>query len=442
MSGGVLIGSGGGGQEPRSYQEQLAALEGFRDLLREPKTSEEQWQALFSNYPTILASSLPLRVNSHQIEPFGRSFRTEPDFVIQPDPRDDRSNRGIIELKTPHARILGNSPEGLLVPSRSLSRAVGQVLGYGPSFLRAGSMVGLGCGIHRFIIMGLSGEWSEAIREDALRLELERVLGPVRLLGFDEILRCFENSVDWPATFLVPALAEETITADRGGYELVFIPGGTFLMGSPVDEEGRNTREGPRHKVTVRDFYLGRCLMTNEEYGRFILDTAYGEPKTFTEALSTHPGHPVIDVSWNDAKAYCDWAGLVLPSEAQWEYACRAGTMTRYWSGDRDSDLARVGWYEGNSDGRLHAVGEKLANPWGLHDMHGNVWEQCKDTYGPHAGAPADGTTRVLVNFESRVIRGGSWLDPARGARSACRGFGVPGHRGYFIGFRPAKLIP
>ena len=144
-------------------------------------------------------------------------------------------------------------------------------------------------------------------------------------------------------------------------------------------------------------FYLGRAPVTNEEYARFLkANPGYGEPCYWADSRLNQARQPVVGVSWHDAVAYSRWAGLALPSEAQWEYACRAGTTTPYWSGTTEEDLARVAWYGGNSEGRLHGVGEKPANPWGLFDMHGNVWEWCADYWhDTYEGAPDEGSAWI-----------------------------------------------
>jgi len=156
-----------------------------------------------------------------------------------------------------------------------------------------------------------------------------------------------------------------------------------------------------------------------------------------------------VGVSWQDARAYCRWAGLVLPTEAQWEYACRAGTTTGYYLGNDETSLARAGWYAGNSEGRPHPVGQKEPNAFGLYDMHGNVWEWCLDAFGKDAAAksrpadgPADGRRREPVGDAAGVIRGGGWGNPARLARSAFRVRPPAGYRDDCIGFRPAERIP
>jgi formylglycine-generating enzyme required for sulfatase activity len=229
----------------------------------------------------------------------------------------------------------------------------------------------------------------------------------------------------------------EKTAAPRGGVELVWIPGGRFLMG-----EGTLT-----HEVELASFYLARTPVTNQQYLKFLEQRPeFRKPTWWAERRFNQPEQPVVGVSWDDAMAYCEWAGLSLPTEAQWEYACRAGTMTRYSSGDSEADLARVGWYASNSSGRLHAVAELEPNVFGLYDMHGNVEEWCMDTWGryevrsPRAGdglryEPVGGT------FTHHVIRGGSWGVDARSARSGCRGKYPPGSRFASIGFRPARGI-
>ncbi|MCA9707834.1 MAG: formylglycine-generating enzyme family protein [Myxococcales bacterium] len=145
-------------------------------------------------------------------------------------------------------------------------------------------------------------------------------------------------------------------------------------------------------------------------------------------------------VSWEEAVAYCEWARLSLPTEVQWEYACRAGTTTRYHSGDGEEDLARVGWYGGNSGRRLHAVAELEPNGFGLYDMHGNVYEWCQDTWvGSYAGTvhqPGDGLRTQPGGDSDRVVRGGDFVFGPRFARSAYRAGLVPGYRIVDVGFR------
>ncbi len=222
-----------------------------------------------------------------------------------------------------------------------------------------------------------------------------------------------------------PERAATTKTKPRTvrGIELVWIPPGT------LEVEGRT--------LTSRGFWLGKYAITNEEYGRFLADADADavEPRYWGDRRFNQPRQPVVGVKWHDAVKFCAWAGKGLQSEAgrlpteeEWEYACRAGTKTQYWFGDDASDLERYAWFDKNSEGTTHPVGEKPANPFGLFDMHGNVWEWCADAAGP-AG-------------ENRVIRGGSFRCTAGRLRSAYRVRDLPDNRCFFLGFRLAVSAP
>jgi formylglycine-generating enzyme required for sulfatase activity len=229
----------------------------------------------------------------------------------------------------------------------------------------------------------------------------------------------------------------DVIRVEPSKYELVWIRGGTFMMGSNELED-----EKPVHVVMVPDFYIGRYPVTNEEYGRFIEATGYREPLFWDHLHYNQRRQPVVGVGWDDAKAFAKWAGLQLPTEARWEYACRSGTSTRYYTGDSENDLDRAGWYAKNSGNKLHRVGEKEQNAFGLYDMHGNVWEWCEDHWHDnYAGAPGDGSAWVdQKGGGGRVMRGGSWFGIARLCRSACRYGGVPDFREDDLGFRLMRL--
>ena len=213
---------------------------------------------------------------------------------------------------------------------------------------------------------------------------------------------------------------------------------GTFKMGSPTEEVGRQSHEGPVHAVTLREFWLSVTPVTNEQYARFLAEEkGVEEPRSWSDGRFNQPRQPVVGVSWDEARQFCAWIGGELPTEAQWEYACRAGTQSRFWSGDDEIDLARVGWYEANSSGTPHPVGEKPANAFGLHDMHGNVWEWCADWYGPY-GSQAQSDPKGPKSGSDRVLRGGScWFDAGR-CRSAYRVWNHPVNRNVSIGFRVA----
>lgn len=237
-----------------------------------------------------------------------------------------------------------------------------------------------------------------------------------------------------------------TTTVDSTtGIKLAYIPSGTFLMGSPESEEGRDParpRHETQHQVTLtKPFWMGTNQVTNAQYRCFVEATGHREPKYWDDSRYNLPNQPVLGVSWDDAVAYANWAGMSLPTEAQWEYAARAGTRTCYWSGDSESDLARVGWYTGNSDSIMQAVGEKPANPWGLHDVHGNAWEWTADWYGDYPSSSQIDPTGP-DSGSHRVIRGGSCFNIAKGNRVAGRGESVPFARGSYCGFRVAKAIP
>jgi formylglycine-generating enzyme required for sulfatase activity len=231
---------------------------------------------------------------------------------------------------------------------------------------------------------------------------------------------------------------QKTIKAEKGGYELVFIPGGTFMMGSPETEEGRFNSESPLHEVRVSDFYMGRYPVTNEEYGRFLAENkGIKEPRFWGRRGNNQARQPVV-VSWHEAQAYAKWAGLQLPSEAQWEYACRARTTTRYYTGDKEEDLSRAGWYYKNSGGKLHPVGEKEPNAFGLYDMHGNVWEWVEDDWHDNYNdAPNDGNPWINNPRGSRrVLRGGCLDYSPKQCRSAYRYNPQPFLCSSFLGFR------
>jgi formylglycine-generating enzyme required for sulfatase activity len=228
---------------------------------------------------------------------------------------------------------------------------------------------------------------------------------------------------------------------DTTGIELVLVPTGSFSMGSPVTEDGRFAGEEALHRVQIGSpFWMAKYPVTNEQYARFLdANPDHRKPELWSSLVPKEPRCPVVGVSWGDAVAFCEWAGMRLPTEAEWEYACRAGATTRYWSGDSEDDLARVGWYDGNSEQKVHPVGELAANPFGLHDMHGGVWEWCSDWFSADTtGSEIDPTGPPAGKV--RVVRGGSVLKPAKWARCACRGEGPPSTTERDFGFRPVLL--
>ena len=221
------------------------------------------------------------------------------------------------------------------------------------------------------------------------------------------------------------------------GMKLRLIPAGEFMMGSPGTESDRDDDE-TQHRVSItKPFYLGVTEVTQEQYQK-VMGT---NPSQFKG-----PQNPVEKVSWADAVEFCrklsampaeKTAGHVyrLPTEAEWEYACRSGTTTAYGFGDDASRLGDYGWFRSNSDSKTHPVGEKKPNAWGLYDMHGNVWEWCQDWYGDYPSGSATDPTGA-TSGSIRVIRGGSWGNDARFCRSASRGRSTPGSRRHYLGFR------
>lgn len=221
--------------------------------------------------------------------------------------------------------------------------------------------------------------------------------------------------------------------------EWVDIPSGTFIMGSPIDEEGRGNNEIQR-VITLSAFKMSKYTITFDQYDMFCKSTGAEMPN---DEGWGRGNRPVIRVNWDDAVAFADWVGCRLPTEAEWEYSCRAGTTTPYNTGDCiKTSLANYnGKYplKHNSNGRFRKktmpVGSFPPNAWGLYDMHGNVMEWCKDLFWYYPIGPQTNPAGPLEGCR-RVIRGGGWSWYAHDCRSAHH-FGLgPGHRDHDVGFR------
>jgi formylglycine-generating enzyme required for sulfatase activity len=261
-----------------------------------------------------------------------------------------------------------------------------------------------------------------------------------------------------PATAqeLKAASGEKQIT-NSIGMKLIYCPSGSFMMGSPAGEKDRFAKNEAQVSVTIsKGFYLGKYSVTQAEFKAVMGTTPWAGRRYVKEG----DDYPATYVDWNDAAEFCrkltareSQAGRLpqgyvyaLPTEAQREYACRAGTTTAYSFGDDAGNLGDYAWWGGISgDGNAkteqyaHRVGQKKPNPWGLYDMHGNVWEWCRDACGRKLPGGTDplGETGGLIH----VFRGGSWGDEARDCRSARRDGSATEYRDYILGFR-ASLVP
>ncbi len=259
--------------------------------------------------------------------------------------------------------------------------------------------------------------------------------------------------------YMVPY--QTTIPGTEISFDMVPIPGGEFVMGSPEDEDERRDDEGPQFKVRVEPFWMGQFEVTWQEYKRYMdLHDIFKEfqsqgirqvteqrkidaitapsslyDPSFTFDAGDDPRQPAATMTQYAAKQYTKWLSIItgqfyrLPSEAEWEYACRAGTKTAYSFGDDPEQLEEYAWYDDNSDYERHEVGQKKPNPWGLYDMHGNVSEWVLDAYDEN-GYPHGETDNVLAADEALqwptaayplVVRGGSWELYAEDCRSAAR---------------------
>ena len=232
--------------------------------------------------------------------------------------------------------------------------------------------------------------------------------------------------------------------------KLVVVSEETYMMGSPSSEEGRGGDEGPVHRVVIgRPFAVGVYEVTFGEWDACVSGGGCGGYRPDDGGWGRGP-RPVVNVSWNDAKAYVDWLSSEtgeayrLLSEAEWEYVARAGTRTRYWWGDEiGRNRANCAGCGSRWDGGQTApVGSFSANGFGLHDVHGNVWERVEDCWNvSYRGAPSDGSAWESGNCSRRVVRGGSWVDDPRSLRSANRIRSSFGYRDRYAGFRVARTF-
>jgi formylglycine-generating enzyme required for sulfatase activity len=223
--------------------------------------------------------------------------------------------------------------------------------------------------------------------------------------------------------------------------EMLLVPPGTFQMGCIMgsNQYGCNGSEQPVHTVTLTNaFYLGRYEVTQSQWV-----ARMGSNPSYFQDSSDSASRPVEQVSWTTIQGYLGVTGMRLPTEAEWEYACRAGTQTPFYNGSTDDGtVGALAWYGsccgGNSGGETHAVGGKAANGFGLHDMLGNVWEWVNDWYGTYPSIAETNPTGP-VSALGRVLRGGSWLHPASSMRSSSRDYVSPDNSFEVVGFRVAR---
>jgi formylglycine-generating enzyme required for sulfatase activity len=294
---------------------------------------------------------------------------------------------------------------------------------------------------------------SPLLRRNGLRVHLDRDFRTHISQLIDGIKRLDVTNSPAPRAYNV---------TKNGDVELVAIPGGTFIMGSqrpqfeyqslgtkiewtleaglklvpdlfPYPTNDSEGDEWPEHEVSLSPFWIGRFAVTNAQYSRFLeCNPQVQRPDDWREQMPRD--EPVVNVTWADANAFARWAGGRLPTEAEWEYAARAGT-----SESRYGPVDEIAWYEGNSGMHVHPVGKLKANAFGLHDMVGNAFEWCSDWYGGYNDKPARDPNGPPMG-STRVIRGGgSWNLGSRRMRTAARGCAPPECRDNKLGLRLAR---
>jgi len=236
---------------------------------------------------------------------------------------------------------------------------------------------------------------------------------------------------------------DQTILGSRLSFKMVPIQGGEFTIGSAANEKGRNADEGPQKKLSIAAFWMSAYEVTRDELDVFLKDESTSQNVSVDAITRPSPqyvdlslgmgkegGYPANSMSQRTAIMYCKWLYQKtkifyrLPTEAEWEYACKAGTNTAYFFGNNAADLDKYAWYEKNSENTFHKVGKKLPNPWGLYDMLGNMTEWTLDHYDATAFEKVNNEQLTIAANEAKypkTLKGGSFIDPAIELRSAKR---------------------
>jgi len=240
------------------------------------------------------------------------------------------------------------------------------------------------------------------------------------------------------------ALGEPTVNSV--GMVLVPIPAGEFQMGSPESDSDAADHEKPQHLVKItKPFYLSAYEVTQQQYEKVMKL----HPWTRKSNVQRGRDYPAVNVDWNDVVEFCrklseqEGVEYRLPTEAQWEYACRAGTTTVYSFGDDEAKLGQHAWYHANAwdsgEQYAHRVGQKVPNPWGLYDMYGNLWEWCHDRWAPYRSEHILNDPMGPAQGKYRILRGGCFDLSTAPIRSIRRLMYVPKNRCFNIGFRPSR---
>jgi len=221
---------------------------------------------------------------------------------------------------------------------------------------------------------------------------------------------------------------------ERSGLNFILVQGDTFNMGSPEIESGREGDEY-KHPVTISSFLLSETECTQASWFKGILKTVKGP-------INKGMSHPIENISQEECKQWCKHMGLRLPSESEWEYSCRAGSLDKWCFGSEANLFEKYAWYVGNSKGKSKPVAGLLPNSWGFYDMHGNVAERCADAYNSYKITPIDGRpNEIVIDKSPTVTRGGDWNRIPNHCRSADRCTQNPEGRYSNLGFRPAASL-